>query len=95
MRAIFPADVKIEKLADGFAFIEGPIWINEEGGVLLFSDIPRNQIMKWSPSGTVTEFRKPSGYTGLPEHASPYSGSNGLTLDKQGRLIICGTATGA
>ena len=89
MRVIVPADVKIEKLADGFAFIEGPIWIHEEGGVLLFSDIPRNQIMKWTPSGNVTEFRKPSGYTGPPERASAYSGSNGLTLDKQGRLIIC------
>lgn len=89
LKGIFPTDVKIEKLADGFAFIEGPIWINEEGGALLFSDIPRNQIMKWTPSGTVTEFRKPSGYTGPPEHASAYSGSNGLTLDKQGRLTIC------
>jgi gluconolactonase len=89
MKAIFPTDAKIDKLADGFAFVEGPIWINEDGGSLLFSDIPRNQIMKWVPSGTVTEFRKPSGYTGPPERASAYSGSNGLTLDKQGRLIIC------
>src|SRR5580765_4962119 len=89
IRAIVPVDTKIEKLADGFAFIEGPIWINEENGALLFSDIPRNQIMKWTLSGTVAEFRKPSGYTGPPEHASAYSGSNGLTHDKQGRLIIC------
>jgi len=89
LKAIVPVGATIEKLADGFAFIEGPIWISEGGGALLFSDIPRNQIMKWIPSGTVTEFRKPSGYTGPPERASAYSGSNGLTLDKQGRLIIC------
>src|SRR5438309_10132216 len=57
---IVPADARIEQLAEGFGFIEGPVWARE--GWLLFSDIPRNVIMKWSPSGSVSVFRKQSGY---------------------------------
>ena len=66
LKTIVSADVKIEKLADGFIFTEGPIWVKEGGEGLLFSDIPNNRIMKWTPDGKVTEFRKPSGYTGPP-----------------------------
>jgi gluconolactonase len=89
LRGIVPADAKIEKLADGFGFTEGPIWIKEGGGYLLFSDIPNNAIMKWAPDSQVTTFLKPSGYTGPPAPAGSLVGSNGLTLDKQSRLIIC------
>ena len=55
----------------------------------MFSDIPNNRIMKWTPDGKVAEFRKPSGYTGPPAPEGSYVGSNGLTLDKEGRLVIC------
>jgi gluconolactonase len=89
LKAIVPLDARIEKLADGFVFTEGPVWVGEGGGALLFSDIPNNRIMKWTPAGTVSEFRKPSGYTGPPAPDGSYVGSNGLTLDKEGRLIIC------
>jgi gluconolactonase len=87
IKELLPAGAKIEKLAGGFAFVEGPIWIKE--GYILFSDIPNNAIMKWTPDGKVSTFRKPSGYTGPPAPPGAYVGSNGLTLDKQGRLIIC------
>jgi len=83
---IVPAGAKIEKLAGGFKFTEGPIWIRE--GYLLFSDIPDNAIMKWAPEGTVSVFMKPSGYRGKAPFKGIESGSNGLTLDKQGRLTI-------
>jgi gluconolactonase len=83
---IVQADAKIEKLAGGFKFTEGPIWIHE--GYLLFSDIPANAIMKWTPDGKVSVFMKPSGYRGTTAFKGPESGSNGLTLDKQGRLTI-------
>ena len=65
-----------EKLADGFQFIEGPVWMPD--GYLIFSDIPNNVLLKWDP-GTkkVSDFRRPSGNT------------NGSTLDLQGRLICC------
>src|SRR5215471_17583743 len=58
---IVPAGAKIEKLASGFKFTEGPIWMHE--GYLLFSDIPNNAIMKWTPAGQVSVFMKPSGLT--------------------------------
>jgi gluconolactonase len=85
---IVPAGAKVEKLAGGLKFTEGPIWMPE--GYLLFSDIPANVIMKWTPGGGApTVFMKPSGFngTGAPEGA--FIGSNGLTLDKERRLLIC------
>jgi len=78
---------RIEKLADGFAFTEGPVWIHD--GYLLFSDIPNNVINKWSPEGRVSIFRKLSGYSGVEPFRGSQPGSNGLTLDGEGRLIIC------
>ena len=86
--AIVPAGAKIEKLAGGFAFTEGPIWFKKER-YLLFSDIPRNDINKWTPDGKVVLFRKPSGYDKDDAPAGAFIGSNGMTLDQQGRLIIC------
>ncbi|MEX2263843.1 MAG: SMP-30/gluconolactonase/LRE family protein [Bryobacteraceae bacterium] len=85
--AIVPSDAKIEKLAGGFTFTEGPVWMRE--GYLLFSDIPNNVINKWTPDGKVSVFRKPAGYDGTDAPAGAFIGSNGLTLDKEGRLIIC------
>jgi gluconolactonase len=75
MRAIVGAEPRIEKLAEGFAFTEGPIWRRQ--GDLLFSDIPNSRIMRWAPGQAVETFRHPSGK------------SNGLTLDREGRLIAC------
>jgi gluconolactonase len=89
LNVIVPPDAKIEKLASGFTFTEGPVWVKEGGEGVLFSDIPNNRIMKWTPDGKVVEFRKPSGYTGPPAPPGSYIGSNGLTLDKEGRLVIC------
>lgn len=85
--AIIPADAKIEKLAGGFKFTEGPIWVH--AGYLLFSDIPNNVINKWTPDGKVSVFLKQSGYNGPTPPSGELPGSNGLTLDKQGRLLIC------
>lgn len=84
---LVPKDAKIEVLASGFAWTEGPVWVKDQA-FLLFSDVPQNTIYKWTDKEGVTPFLKPSGYTGL----GPYSeepGSNGLTIDRQGRLIAC------
>lgn len=81
------AGARIEKLAGGFGFTEGPVWMR--GGFLLFSDVPNNTIYRWAPDGQVTVFRKPSGYDRTDAPAGAFIGSNGLTLDKQGRLVIC------
>jgi|GEM_PF-240445 len=79
---------KVFKLADGFKFTEGPVWIDKDGGYLLFSDPNANTIYKYTPNDKLEVFRTPSGYSGadIAEYGQP--GSNGLTLDPQGRLTI-------
>ena len=84
---IVPASAKIEKLVAGFGFTEGPVWVHE--GYLLFSDIPANSIFKWTPGAEASLFRKPSGYDGADTPEGAYLGSNGLTLDSEGRLVVC------
>ncbi|HUQ95996.1 MAG TPA: SMP-30/gluconolactonase/LRE family protein [Bryobacteraceae bacterium] len=86
--ALVSQDAVVEKLAAGFVFTEGPIWLPE--GHLLFSDIPENTIYNWTPSSaTLEEFRKPSGFDGTGAPKGAFIGSNGLTLDATGRLTIC------
>jgi len=84
--AIVPAGLSIDKLADGFIFTEGPVWVPE--GYLLFSDPNANTIYRWTPDGQVSVFRTKSGYAGadVAEYGQP--GSNGLTLDGEGRVTI-------
>src|SRR5207249_4963558 len=86
---LIPPHAIVEKLADGFDWAEGPIWFPEEGGYLLFSDIPKNSIWKWTPTKGVTLFLKPSGYTGTTPFTGKEPGSNGLTRDSDGRLVLC------
>ena len=87
MDALVAADAKIYKIAEGFGFTEGPVWLAAEKA-LLFSDIPNNVIHRWSETEGLSEFLRPSGNTGIPGAGKP-EGSNGLTLDGQGRLVIC------
>jgi len=75
-RDIVPEGSTVERLATGFLFTEGPVW-DLAGGYLLFSDIPGNRIIRWAPGEGISNFRAPSGK------------SNGLTRDRQGRLIAC------
>ncbi len=85
--AIVAPAAKIEKLAGGFLFTEGPVWVRD-GGYLLFSDPNNNLIYRWSPDDGVSVYRTHSGYTGMDIGEFGQPGSNGLTLDKQGRLTI-------
>lgn len=84
---LVPKDAQMEQLADGFDWSEGPTWV-KDGGYLLFSDIPRNSVMKWKEGEGVSLFMKPSGYTGVVDYM-PEPGSNGLTVDPQGRVVFC------
>ena len=88
--AILPKDAKIEKVATGFKWTEGPVWI--KSGYLLFAEIPSNSIMKWTPDGKVSVFMHPSGYTSAEPFNGPEPGTNGMTLDKRGRLTVAGHA---
>jgi len=85
--AIVAPDAKIEKLAGGFQFTEGPVWVRD-GGYRLFSDPNNNLIYRWSEDEGVSIYRTHSGYSGMDigEYGQP--GSNGLTLDAQGRVTI-------
>jgi gluconolactonase len=84
-----PANAKIEVLAGGFTWTEGPVWVSgNDGGHLLFSDIPRNTIFKWHPESGISLFMNPSGYTGVTYYGLE-PGSNGLALDKDGHLCMC------
>ena len=81
-------DAKIERLAQGFEWAEGPVWVKRQGHVL-FSDVEKNTVHKWDPkTGHATPFLSPSGYTGSAARGGE-PGSNGLTLDPQGRLVLC------
>src|SRR5690349_2209211 len=89
---LIPKDAKIEKVAtkSGFTWTEGPVWIHS--GYLLFAEIPSNGIYKWTPGGAVTTFLHPSGYKGSAPFGGKEPGSNGMTLDKTGRLTVAGHA---
>lgn len=80
-------DSKIEKIAGGFDWAEGPVWQKSEKR-LLFSDIPKNMVWQWSAEHGLKPFLKPSGYTGNEKRGGE-SGCNGLTLNAQGKLILC------
>ncbi|MEM8893449.1 MAG: SMP-30/gluconolactonase/LRE family protein, partial [Bacteroidota bacterium] len=75
----------VEELACGFAWLEGPLWV-ENGGYLLFSDIPNNKVYRYR-NGEVTEYLSASGFTGSFE-AAHQPGSNGLLLDGDGHLVL-------
>jgi gluconolactonase len=86
--ALVRGSAPIEVVASGFAWSEGPVWVAEDGGALLFSDVPRNQILRFKEKGGISVYMHPSGYTGVSEY-SREPGSNGLALDREGRLAAC------
>lgn len=84
---LLPKNSKVEVLASGFDWSEGPVWV-KDGGYLLFSDVPKNRIYKWDEKSGLSVFLEPSGYTGKGVY-SDEPGSNGLIIDSKGRLVSC------
>ncbi len=80
-------DAKIEVLTSGFTWSEGPVW-DRADNQLLFSDVPENRIHAWSVENGLTTYMEPSGYTGVFDHPRG-KGSNGLTFDAAGQLVLC------
>jgi len=86
---IVPAEARLERIATGFTWVEGPVWLDDS---LFFAEIPTNSIRRWKPDSGVSVFLTPSGYKGTAPYGGPESGSNGMTLDAQGRLTVAGHA---
>ena len=84
---IIPKDAVLEKIAEGFEWSEGPVWIPGEE-CLLFSDIPRNTIYSWKESEGLRVYLRPAGYFSSNPPGKEL-GTNGLALDREGRLIMC------
>ena len=83
---LVPRDARVERIADGFDWSEGPVW-DANGKYLLFSDVPRNTVFKWQEGKGVSVFLTPSGHTGsAPRDGEP--GSNGLLMDGQGGRFV-------
>ena len=87
LNSIIAPETRVEKVAEGFSFTEGPVW--HPDGYLLFSDPNTNVIYRYSPDNhNVTVYMSHSGYTGADIGDYHQPGSNGLAIDKEGRLII-------
>jgi gluconolactonase len=82
---------KLERVATGFdKWLEDPVWTRE--GTLLFAEIPANNIDQWIPGQAASVFMHPSGYKGAEPFKGPEPGSNGMTLDAEGRVSVAGHA---
>ena len=80
-------DAELEILAEGYEWSEGPVWV-PQGDYLLFSDIPNNSIFKWKEGEGASLYLKPAGFGG-ENFEGKEPGSNGLTLDEEGQLVLC------
>lgn len=87
LNQLIPADAKIEIVASGFGHLEGPVWVSDSS-YLLVNDTKAQTTYKWSPKTGLSKFIEHNGYTGRLPY-SEESGSNGMTVDQQGRLIVC------
>ncbi|MEQ8239324.1 MAG: SMP-30/gluconolactonase/LRE family protein [Cyclobacteriaceae bacterium] len=85
LQEVINTNAKIEILATGFSWSEGPVWLPKEQK-LLFSDVPKNTVYSWSETDSITTYLNPSGYTGSE---SWREGSNGLILNKENELVLC------
>ena len=85
--AIIDSSAKPEIIAEGMDWSEGPVWV-EKYNMLLFSDVPRDTIFKWTEEKGKEVYLTPSGYTDTVKRAGEM-GSNGLTLDAAGNLVLC------
>jgi gluconolactonase len=86
--AVVPPGARLERLAGGFAWVEGPVF-DDATGALFFTDIPANAVFRWTPALGARLFLRPSGYSGAGPFRGREPGANGLALDAEGRLVLC------
>jgi gluconolactonase len=87
--ALIDPEAPIEVLAEGFVWSEGPVWIDEEGGYLLLSDVPGNVMYRWSEGDGLSVFLVPSGHPGPDTSGFAEPGSNGLIPGPSGTILMC------
>lgn len=87
LNSLIKKDAKVEVIAEGFQFTEGPLWLDKEK-MLLFSDVPANTIYQWTEARGKEVYVKPAGYTST-EPRGGFMGPNGLALTKEGQLVVC------
>lgn len=88
---IVPGGATLDRIATGFnKWTEGPVWTRD--GSLMFAEIPANNIVRWVPGQGARVFMHPSGYEGQAPFKGPEPGSNGMTLDPDGRVSVAGHA---
>lgn len=85
--AVVAPDARVERLADGFTWAEGPAWI-ADGAYLLFTDVPENRIHRWSETTGLSVFLEPSGYAGSDTAALREAGANGLCVEPAGTVLM-------
>ncbi|MDR0184079.1 SMP-30/gluconolactonase/LRE family protein [Lysobacter arvi] len=85
--ALVPQDARIERIADGFEWSEGPAWV-ARGGYLLFDDVPANTMHRWSPREGASVFLTPSGYAGTDTAGLREAGANGLEAEPSGTVLL-------
>jgi len=85
--ALIPQDARIERLASGFTFTEGPLWRPE--GALWFSDVVGNVVRQWTPDGKTVEILRPGGYDGNALPPGGFNGPNGMIADRDGAVLLC------
>ncbi len=83
---VIAPNAKIQRMAAGFDWVEGPLWI-EDGGFLLFSDIPQNKVYKMTADGDTSTYLRQSGYSGEGTY-SREPGSNALLLNHENQLVL-------
>lgn len=91
---LIPRDARVERIAEGYIWSEGPVWI-ADGGYLLFSDVPENKMYRWREGEGATLFLQPSGYAGSDLSPFREAGSNGLEAGPDGTLLIADSGSRA
>ncbi|MBU2113404.1 MAG: SMP-30/gluconolactonase/LRE family protein [Gammaproteobacteria bacterium] len=87
MQQVVDGDAKLEVLAEGFSWSEGPI-AEPGSGDILFSDVPKNIVYRWNEQQGLTVYLQPSGYTGLHPQNNRQQGANGLIFNRKNQLVL-------
>lgn len=90
-----PASARVETIAEGFTWSEGPTWVGDINGYLLFTDVPENTLYRWSRRDGLSILLKPSGYSGPHDDPMREAGANGLFTEPTGNVLLADSGSRA